>query len=129
MYELGIDIGGTFTDLIVLDRARGRCWLEKVLTTVEAPWNGVALGIRNILQSAGIQASDLQRVVHGTTLVINAIIERKGCVTGLLVTKGFADLLEMRRGRRFDMDDLLIDVPPPLVPRHLVQEVPERMTS
>src|ERR1043166_2644419 len=127
MYELGIDIGGTFTDLILIDNATGTCWLEKVLTTADAPWNGVASGMRNIFRSARVRGIDLDRVVHGTTLVINAIIERKGCVAGLMVTKGFGDVLEMRRGRRFDMDDLLIEVPEPLIPRHLVGEVPERM--
>lgn len=129
MYELGIDIGGTFTDLVLLDPATGRSWFEKVLTTPADPSAGASLGIRKILGAAGVKAEALRRIVHGTTLVINTIIERKGCRTGLITTEGFGDVLEMRRGRRFDMDDLLIEVPVPLVPRSLVREARERMSK
>lgn len=127
MFKLGIDIGGTFTDLVLLDSSTGRRYADKVLTTPRDPATGAMQGVEHILAAAGIPARALRHVIHGTTLVVNAIIERKGCRAGLLTTAGFRDLLEMRRGKRFDMDDLLIEVPEPLIPRRLVREAPERM--
>jgi N-methylhydantoinase A/oxoprolinase/acetone carboxylase beta subunit len=127
MYRLGIDIGGTFTDLVLLDAETGRRHLGKVLTTPEDPAVGALRGIETILSDVGIHARDLRHVIHGTTLVINAIIEQKGARTALLTTEGFPDILEMRRGKRFDIDDLFIEVPKPLVARHLVREVEERL--
>lgn len=129
MYRLGIDIGGTFTDLVLLETEAGRRYAEKVLTTPGDPALGTIDGVKRILASAGISARALRHVIHGTTLVVNAIIERKGCRAGLLTTAGFRDLLEMRRGKRFDMDDLLIEVPQPLIPRRLIREAPERMSK
>lgn len=127
MYRLGIDIGGTFTDLVLLDIDTGERRLGKVLTTPEDPAVGALQGIEAILCDAGATADKLRHVIHGTTLVINAIIEQKGARTALLTTQGFPDILEMRRGKRFDIDDLFIEVPKPLVPRNLVGEVAERM--
>jgi N-methylhydantoinase A/oxoprolinase/acetone carboxylase beta subunit len=129
MYRLGIDIGGTFTDLVLLDTDTGERRSGKVLTTPQDPAIGAITGIRNILAEAELEAKDLRHVIHGTTLVINAIIEQKGARTALLTTEGFPDILEMRRGKRFDIDDLFIEVPDPLVPRWLVREVPERMNK
>ncbi len=129
MFKLGIDIGGTFTDFVLLDTESGARYVDKVLTTPSDPAIGFMTGVKRILADAGLPAQSLRHVIHGTTLVVNAIIERKGCRTGLLTTAGFPDILEMRRGRRFDMDDLLIEVPPSLVSRDMVREAPERMSK
>ena len=129
MFKLGIDIGGTFTDFVLLDTESGRRYVDKVLTTPGDPSVGAMQGVERILAGAGMSARALRHVIHGTTLVVNAIIERKGCRAGLLTTAGFRDLLQMRRGKRFDMDDLLIEVPKPLIPRRLVREAPERMNK
>ncbi|WP_439619064.1 hydantoinase/oxoprolinase family protein [Shinella sp.] len=127
MYRLGIDIGGTFTDLVLVNAITGDQLLGKVLTTPDNPSLGALDGVKRLLQDAGIEAGDLRHVIHGTTLVINALIEQKGARTGLLTTRGFRDILEMRRGKRFDIDDLFIEVPSPLVPRSRVGEIAERM--
>ena len=129
MLKLGIDIGGTFTDLVLLDLVNGRRYVDKVLTTPADPAVGAMHGVVRILESAGMPAQALRHVIHGTTLVVNALIERKGCRAGLLTTAGFQDLLEMRRGKRFDMDDMQIEVPEPLIPRSLIREAPERMNK
>jgi N-methylhydantoinase A/oxoprolinase/acetone carboxylase beta subunit len=129
MYRMGIDIGGTFTDLVLLDTETGRRRFEKLLTTPDDPAIGALRGVASLLAEAGLQGGDLRHVIHGTTLVINAIIEQKGARTALITTGGFRDILEMRRGKRFDIDDLLIEVPPALVPRQLVRDVPERMNK
>lgn len=129
MFKLGIDIGGTFTDFVLLDTESGSRYVDKVLTTPSDPAIGAMQGVERVLASARLPAQALRHVIHGTTLVVNAIIERKGCRTGLLTTAGFRDLLEMRRGKRFDMDDLFIEVPKSLIPRRLVREAPERMNK
>lgn len=127
MYRLGIDIGGTFTDLVLVNVETGSRLLGKILTTPDNPSEGAIKGVRRLLDDTGIDAQALRHVIHGTTLVINALIEQKGARTGLLTTRGFRDILEMRRGKRFDIDDLFIEVPAPLVPRSRVGEIAERM--
>src|SRR6185437_238516 len=122
-------IGGTFTDLVVHDHGSGRRWGTKVLTTHADPQQGVIAGVRAVLDEAGIGASAVGRVVHATTLFTNALIERKGAPTGLLVTQGFRDMLENARERKYDLYDIDIDNPPPLVPRNLRLEVVERMRA
>src|SRR6266704_177284 len=127
--RLGVDIGGTFTDLVVIDDATGTARVGKVLTTPKDPAHGVEEGIRALLDEAGVRSDAVRAVVHGTTLATNALIERKGAKTALLTTEGFRDALEIRREGRYDMYDLFIDPPPPLVPRHLRREVPERLLA
>ncbi|HSF05137.1 MAG TPA: hydantoinase/oxoprolinase family protein [Methylomirabilota bacterium] len=124
--RLGVDIGGTFTDLVVVDESTGTLTLGKVLTTPKDPAHGVEEGIRSLLEEARLGAGGVRAVIHGTTLATNALIERKGARTALLTTAGFRDALEIRHEGRYDMYDLFIDPPPPLVPRHLRREVPER---
>ena len=123
----GVDIGGTFTDLVVVDEVTGAVRVGKVLTTAKDPAHGVEQGVQSLLDDAGVDPGRVRAVVHGTTLATNALIERKGARTGLLTTEGFRDALEIRHEGRYDMYDLLIDPPPPLVPRHLRREVPERL--
>src|SRR5437870_2335434 len=127
--RLGVDIGGTFTDLVVIDDATGTARVGKVLTTTKDPAHGVEEGIHALLDEAGVRSDAVRAVVHGTTLATNALIERKGAKTALLTTEGFRDALEIRREGRYDMYDLFIDPPPPLVPRHLRREVPERLLA
>src|SRR5262249_29015906 len=128
-YSLGIDIGGTFTDLVIHDHGSGRRWSCKVLTTHADPQQGVVAGVRTILAESGLDPRGISRVVHATTLFTNALIERKGARTGLLVTAGFRDMLEIGRERKYDLYDTGIETPPPLVPRNLRLDVGERMRA
>jgi N-methylhydantoinase A len=128
-YSLGIDIGGTFTDLVVYDHDGGGQWSRKVLTTHDDPARAVAAGVAVLLRGAGIDPGRITRVVHATTLFTNALIERQGAPTGLITTAGFADTLEIGRERKFDLYDIDIEKPEPLVPRHLRLEVAERVRA
>jgi N-methylhydantoinase A len=128
-FSLGIDIGGTFTDIVVYDHAQGRRFSRKVLTTHDDPSRGVVEGIDRVLAEDGVPAAEIGRVVHATTLFTNAMIERKGAVTGLVTTAGFRDALEIGRERKYELYDVHIEKPQPLVPRHLRAEVPERMDA
>src|SRR2546425_10777928 len=128
-YSLGIDIGGTFTDIVVYDHDSGRQMSRKVLTTHDDPARAVATGVAALLASGRFEPSSFTRVVHATTLFTNALIERKGAVTGLITTEGFADTLEIGRERKYELYDLTIAKPEPLVPRHLRLEVPERVQA
>jgi N-methylhydantoinase A len=128
-WRAGIDIGGTFTDILLMDDATGRFTVGKVLTTPSQPAAAVRTGLEAILPEAGISASDLGTVVHGTTLVTNALIERKGALTALLVTQGFRDVLLIGREHRYDMYDVRLEKPAPLVPRRLTFGVPERVLA
>jgi N-methylhydantoinase A len=128
-YSLGIDIGGTFTDLVVYDHARGRQLNRKVLTTSDDPSRAVADGVAGLLGAAAVDPADVGRVVHATTLFTNALIERRGAATGLITTAGFADALEMGRERKYELYDVNIERPAPLVPRHLRLEVAERLRA
>jgi N-methylhydantoinase A len=127
--RLGVDIGGTFTDLVVVDETTGTARVGKVLTNPKDVAHGVEEGIRALLDEAGVRPGEVRAVVHGTTLATNALIEKKGAKTALLTTEGFRDTLEIGREGRYDMYDLFIDPPPPLVPRHLRREVPERLLA
>jgi N-methylhydantoinase A len=125
--RLAVDIGGTFTD-VVLERSGERATI-KVLTTPAAPEVGVLTGVRSILATSGVAASDIGLIIHGTTLATNAIIERKGARTALLTTEGFRDVIAMGNESRYDQYDLNITLPEPLVPRWLRLTVPERLDN
>lgn len=125
--RLAVDIGGTFTDL-ALERD-GRRTTAKLLTTPDAPERGVLDGVRKILPAAGVSASEISIVIHGTTLATNAVIERKGARTALITTQGFRDVVAMGNESRYDQYDLNITLPEPLVPRHLRLGVPERLDN
>jgi 5-oxoprolinase (ATP-hydrolysing) len=126
-YRIGIDIGGTFTDFILYDAHGRNVLLHKVLTTPNDPSKAAMLGLDEITKMAGITLSDVSEILHGTTLVTNAIIERKGAKLGLITTLGFRDVLEMGFEQRYDIYDLFLSFPVPLVPRDLRLEVPERI--
>ncbi|MFN8486338.1 MAG: hydantoinase/oxoprolinase family protein [Caldilineaceae bacterium] len=125
-YRVGVDIGGTFTDLIVVNMATGAFAVGKVLTTPADPSQAVETVLVETLQQAGIDPGAVQHLVHGTTLVTNAIIERKGAKTALLTTQGFRDSVEIGRENRYDLYDLLLEQPQPLTPRYLRFDVPQR---
>lgn len=128
-HGLGIDIGGTFTDIVVYDQATGRQFSRKELTTHADPSVGVMTGIDRLLAEDDVAAAQVGRVVHATTLFANAVIERRGAVTGLITTQGFRDTLEIGRERKYELYDIKITKPRPLVPRHLRLEVPERLNA
>ncbi|MEG4643551.1 hydantoinase/oxoprolinase family protein [Paracoccus sp. APAP_BH8] len=113
--RLGADIGGTFTD-IALD-CRGTMFSTKVLTNYSAPEQAILDGIEIVTREAGIAPSDLDIVIHGTTLATNALIERRGVRTALVTTEGFRDVIEMRTENRFEQYDLNLKLPTPLIPR------------
>lgn len=125
--KLGIDIGGTFTDLVLLDEKTGELHFGKTLTTYPNPADGIMKGTSELLQKTGLTANKLEALVHGTTLVTNAVIERRGAKTGFITTKGFEDTLEIGRELRYDIYDLFLTVPEPLVPRNLRLGVAERV--
>jgi N-methylhydantoinase A len=127
--RIGIDIGGTFTDLLLVNDSTGSMTVVKTLTTPADPSNAVDTAVRDALVGAATSAADVHTVVHGTTLVTNAIIERKGEPTALITTRGFRDALEIRREHRYDMYDLLLEPPRTLIPRYLRFEVDERVLS
>ncbi len=125
--RLAVDIGGTFTDLCL--EWQGKLTSTKVLTTPRAPEEGVLTGMDEIVKLSGIKPDELGLIIHGTTLATNAIIERKGARTALLVTAGFRDSIEMAYEHRFEQYDSFMDKPTPLVPRDLRLSVPERMDA
>ncbi len=124
---VGVDIGGTFTDFALVDPDTGELHIGKRLTTPDDPSRALLQGIDELCKRVGVPYQDLDRICHATTLVTNAIIERKGTKTGLIVTEGFRDILIMGRESRYDHYDLAFERPQPLVPRSLTREVTERL--
>jgi len=128
-YLLGCDIGGTFTDFALIDAAGGALIIEKCLTTPSDPALGVMQGLDLLAQQVPDLLQKVDTFIHGTTLVINAILERKGAKTALITTQGFRDILAMRREERYDRDDLFQVFPEPLVPRSRRVGIPERVAA
>jgi N-methylhydantoinase A len=126
-YQLGIDIGGTFTDLVLLEEKTGKLFFGKILTTYDNPSNSIIIGTKELLAKHQVSASDLTGIVHGTTLVTNSIIERRGALTGFITTKGFEDVLEIGRELRYDIYDIFLSVPEPLVARNYRFGINERV--
>lgn len=128
-FRLGCDIGGTFTDFVLVNDETGTFSIYKCLTTPSDPSDAIETGIRGLEQQTPGFMPYVAEIIHGTTLVINAIIERKGARTGLITTKGFRDILELGREIRYDAYDIFAEYPKPLVPRPLRKEVNERIAS
>ena len=128
-YRLGCEIGGTFTDFVLLDDRTGALHVHKCLTTPQDPSDAVEAGIRALAERVPGLVEELDELIHGTTLVINAILERKGARTGLLTTRGFRDVLELGREIRYAPYDVMAEFPEPLVPRRRRLEVDERIRS
>ena len=128
-YRVGIDIGGTFTDLVVHSIDGGTLFSLKVLTTPDDPSRAVFDGLRALKDVSGIELAEVVVIVHATTLATNTLIEGNGAKAALITTEGFRDILEMRKETRYDDYDLAIEFPPPLIPRQLCREVRERMLA
>ena len=129
-WRLAVDIGGTFTDVVLMDRASGRVVVDKTLTTPSAPLDGVRTGVRQLLAKAGVTPSDITApIVHATTLITNALIEGKVGRAGLVTTTGFGDTLLIRDEHRYDMYDLQIEFPAPPIPRERISEISERTNA
>ncbi len=127
--RLGIDVGGTFTDFVLLDDATGQITTYKCLTTPRDPSDAIEEGIRGLANKVPGYVDGLEEIIHGTTLVINSIIERKGARTGLITTQGFRDVLELGREIRYSPYDVFAELPEPLVPRRRRLEVNERVRA
>jgi len=128
-YRVGIDIGGTFTDFILFDETASQIQLYKHLTTPDDPSKGALDGLDRLLARAGVASADVEEIVHGTTLVANAVIERKGARLGMITTDGFRDVIEIGTEQRYDIYDLALPYPEPLVPRARRLEIDERIGS
>jgi N-methylhydantoinase A len=127
MYRVGIDIGGTFTDMLLVGED-GTAVVGKTLTTAD-PSLAVENALGPALENGAVKTSERGTLIHGTTLVTNALIERKGALTALLTTVGFRDAVEIGREHRYELYDLNLELPKPLVPRHLRFDVPERVAA
>ena len=125
--RLGVDIGGTFTDVVL--ELRGETYSTKVLTTYTAPENAILDGMAQVCTKAGITPADITQIIHGTTLATNALIERRGAKTALITTEGFRDVIEMRTESRFEQYDLNLELPEPLLPRQMRYTVPGRVDA
>ena len=127
--RLAADVGGTFTDLVLHDAASGEISTGKLLTTPADPSIAILEGTRRLLAKKGRTLADVGYFMHATTLVTNTVIERKGARTGLIMTAGFRDIIEMGTETRYDIYDLGIDLPQQLVPRELRREAVERIDA
>ena len=126
---VGLDIGGTFTDVMMVDTDTRQIVRYKSLTTPSDPAQGALAALQGALQSGDAKSSDVNVLLHATTLVSNALIERKGALTALVMTRGFRDTVEIAREKKFDIYDLLLDKPQPLVSREYRFEVSERIAA
>jgi len=129
--RIGVDVGGTFTDVVMVNELTGEFYYTKTPTTHDDLTNGVLKGLDEILQIGNVEMKDIDYIIHGTTIGTNAIIEGKGALVGLITTAGFEDVLEIRRVARPQEAafDFSCDNPAPLVPRHLRKGVIERVNS
>ena len=128
-WRIGIDIGGTFTDVALIEESGGRIGIAKVLTTPRDFGEAVLRGIRQGLDRHGIDPATVSLLSHATTVVTNALLENKGARTGFVATRGFRDLLELRRSSRSDLYDLFQDAPAVLVPRRFRYEIGGRIDA
>src|SRR3954467_4210105 len=127
--RLGVDIGGTFTDFTLVDPVNGTVRVEKILTSSGAAERAVLQGVDRFRETERDVLARADSIIHATTLVTNTILERKGARTGLITTAGFRDLLEIQREVRYDLYDLFIRLPEPIVPRRLRIGVTERVLA
>src|SRR5262245_25216608 len=126
-WRLAVDIGGTFTDVVLLDAASGRVVVDKTLTTPSAPLDGVRSGVGEVLAKAGVRPGEITApIVHATTLITNSLIEGKTGRAALVTTHGFGATLLIRDEHRYDMYDLQIEFPAPPIPRERTFELEER---
>ena len=127
--RIGVDVGGTFTDFVLVDEERDLIFTGKQLTSASDPSIAICEGVERVAREAGLAIGELDGVVHGTTLVANTIIERSGARVGLITTRGFRDVLEVGHEMRYDLYDLFLEKAEPLAPRNLRLTVDERIDS
>lgn len=127
--RIGVDVGGTFTDFVLVDEKRDVIFTGKQLTTKDDPSRAICEGVERIVREAGLDMENLDGVVHGTTLVTNTLIERDGATIGLITTLGFRDVLEIGHEMRYDLYDLFMEKPIPLAERRLRKTVTERINA
>ncbi|MGE0715654.1 MAG: hydantoinase/oxoprolinase N-terminal domain-containing protein, partial [Alphaproteobacteria bacterium] len=127
-YRVGVDIGGTFTDIVLLG-SDGSIHTKKISSSVDNYARAIVEGLAEVFQENGVTGADIEEIRHGTTVASNAILEHKGAATGLITTKGFRDVLEIRTLRMPKLYDIGWTKPEPLVERHLRRVVDERMTA
>ncbi len=125
--RMGVDIGGTFTDVVL--EIEDRQYSSKILTTYAAPEDAIIAGMQQVCAQAGIEPAQIGQIIHGTTLATNALIERRGAKTALITTRGFRDVIEMRSESRFEQYDLNLTLPEPLLPRQQRYTVTERISA
>ncbi len=128
-FRLGFDIGGTFTDFAMLEESGGAIAVGKRLTTPSDPAIAVMEGLQDLLEEHGTALDQVVQAIHATTLATNIVIERKGERTGLITTKGFRDVLEIQRQKRYDLYNFYVDKPVPLIPRNDIWEATERINA
>lgn len=125
-YRFGIDVGGTFTDAIVLATESGQVHFRKTPSSPSNPERAAVTSIKELIRRGDVHPDEVDYIVHGTTLAVNTIVERTGTRTGLIVTKGFRDILELARGQITGTPNFRSRPPTPLIPRDYVYEVSER---
>src|SRR5262245_12277540 len=128
-WRIGVDIGGTFTDVVLVEEASGRVDVVKVPTTPRDFARGVLGALETATRSRGVAPRDVAWLAHATTVVTNALLEGKGARTALITTRGCRDVLELRRSARASLYDLFQDAPATLIPRHFRLEVSERIDA
>src|ERR1051325_9620842 len=126
-WRIGVDIGGTFTDVALVEEASGRIGVAKVPTTPADPADGVLHALETAMRRYAVSAAGVGLLSHATTIVTNAILEEKGARAALVTTRGFRDVLELRRSARADLYDLFQDPPSVLIPRRRRFELTERV--
>ena len=129
MLKLGVDVGGTFTDVCLLDAESGEVWVDKLPSTVGDQSIAFVEGVLKVLEKAGRGCAEIDFLVHGTTVATNALLEHKGARTALITTRGFRDVLEIGTQQRRELYSVVQSRPPVLVPRHLRREVDERVAA
>src|SRR5215475_5600208 len=128
-WRIGVDIGGTFTDVVLVDEQTGHIGVAKVSTTPGDVTQGVIDGLRHGLAQHHVEPTEVTLLAHATTIVTNALLEKKGAKAGFVATRGFRDVLELRRSSRPDLYDLFQDAPAVLVPRRWCFEITERIDA
>jgi len=126
---IGIDVGGTFTDVVGVDLASLHYWTAKVPSSSTDPAAALSAGIAELLQRSQRRPGDVQRVIYGTTVALNVLLERKGATVAMITTKGFKDVVEIGRMLRDELYDIMFDKPKPLAARRRRYEVDERVNA
>ena len=128
-YKIGVDVGGTFTDVCMFDQEKGEVMVHKLPSTPWDPSEAIGKGIQEIMENNQVSPQAVAYLAHGTTVATNATLERKGSRTGIITTKGFRDLIELARQTRASLYDTQVEKPVPIIFRRMRKEVDERIAS